>query len=69
MTAFDSATLEVLWTRLVSIVDEAAAALVRRFFEGTLPQRGAMPCVGLLTLADFAREIDGLAITMQEASA
>jgi hypothetical protein len=47
----------------------AAAALVRRFFEGTLPQRGAMPCVGLLTLADFAREIDGLAITMQEASA
>ena len=47
----------------------AAAALVRRFLEGTLPQRGAMPCVGLLTLDDFARETDGLAITMQEAHA
>jgi len=45
----------------------AAAALVRRFLEGKLPQRGAMPCVGLLTLDDFARETDGLAITMQEA--
>lgn len=47
----------------------AAAALVRRFLEGTLPQRGAMPCVGLLTLEDFARETAGLAITMQEAHA
>lgn len=47
----------------------AAAALVRRFLEGTLPQRGAMPCVGLLTLDDFARETGGLAITMQEAHA
>ncbi len=47
----------------------AAAALVRRFLTGTLPQRGAMPCVGLLTLDDFARETDGLAITMQEARA
>lgn len=47
----------------------AAAALVRRFLEGTLPQRGAMPCVGLLTLDDFARETDGLAIAMQEARA
>lgn len=45
----------------------AAAALVRRFLEGTLPQRGAMPCIGLLTLDDFARETDGLAITMHEA--
>ncbi|MGM3275989.1 saccharopine dehydrogenase family protein [Ralstonia sp. 24A2] len=45
----------------------AAAALVRRFLEGTLPQRGAMPCIGLLTLDDFARETAGLAITMQEA--
>jgi len=47
----------------------AAAALVRRFLEGTLPQRGAMPCVGLLTLDDFVRETAGLAITMQEAQA
>lgn len=47
----------------------AAAALVRRLLEGALPQRGAMPCVGLLTLNDFVRETDGLAITMQEARA
>ena len=30
--AFDPITLEVLWTRLISIVDEAAAALVRTSF-------------------------------------
>lgn len=47
----------------------AAAALVRRFLEGTLPQRGARPCIGLLTLADFARETEGLAITMQDTPA
>ncbi|CAJ0818798.1 hypothetical protein [Ralstonia flaminis] len=47
----------------------AAAALVRRLLEGKLPQCGAMPCVGLLTLDDFARETDGLAITMREARA
>ena len=29
---FDPITLEVLWTRLVSTVDEAAAALVRTSF-------------------------------------
>ncbi len=28
-TAFDAVTLEVLWTRLISVVDEAAAALLR----------------------------------------
>ena len=39
----------------------AAAALVRKLREGTIA-RGAFPCVGLLTLADFAREMDGLAI-------
>lgn len=47
----------------------AAAALVRRFLEGTLRQRGARPCIGLLTLADFARETEGLAITMQDTPA
>ncbi|MEF2250854.1 saccharopine dehydrogenase family protein [Ralstonia solanacearum] len=47
----------------------AAAALVRRWLEGTLPQRGALPCIGLLTLADFARETEGLAITMQDTPA
>lgn len=47
----------------------AAAALVRRWLEDTLPQRGALPCIGLLTLADFARETEGLAITMQDTPA
>ena len=39
----------------------AAAALVRKLREGDFAP-GAFPCVGLLTLADFAREMDGLAI-------
>ena len=30
--SFDPITLEVLWTRLISTVDEAAAALVRTSF-------------------------------------
>ena len=29
---FNAVTLEMLWTRLISIVDEAAAALVRTSF-------------------------------------
>jgi hypothetical protein len=28
-TPFDAITLEVLWTRLISVVDEAAKAIVR----------------------------------------
>ncbi|TAK79824.1 MAG: hypothetical protein EPO12_09690 [Aquabacterium sp.] len=43
----------------------AASALVRRLMAGELPARGARPCVGLLTLADFEREAAGLAIRMQ----
>lgn len=43
----------------------AASALVRRLMAGELPARGARPCVGLLTLADFEREAEGLAIRMQ----
>lgn len=39
----------------------AAAAMVRQLLEGkTAP--GASPCVGLLSLADFAPEMEGLAI-------
>ena len=29
MTTFDAISLEVLWTRVISIVDEAAKAIVR----------------------------------------
>lgn len=42
----------------------AAAALVRRLRAGR-PRTGAGPCLGLLTLQDVAREMDGLAIRMQ----
>ena len=31
-TAFNAIQLEVLWTRLISIVDEAAKAIVRTAF-------------------------------------
>lgn len=43
--AFDSATLEVLWTRLVSIVDEAAAALVRTSFSTVVRDSHDFSCV------------------------
>jgi len=39
----------------------AAAALVRKLLDGDLPA-GASPCVGHLALADFTRQMDGLAI-------
>ena len=42
----------------------AAAALVRKLARGEIAQRGAMPCVGLLSLQDFARAAQGLHITM-----
>lgn len=42
----------------------AATALVRKLQSGNLSWTGATPCIGLLTLADFARECEGLAITM-----
>jgi NAD(P)-dependent dehydrogenase (short-subunit alcohol dehydrogenase family) len=35
-----------------------ALALIRSLAEGRMSQRGAMPCVGLLTLADITREFD-----------
>lgn len=43
--SFDSATLEVLWTRLVSIVDEAAAALVRTSFSTVVRDSHDFSCV------------------------
>lgn len=45
----------------------ASAALLRKMSKGTLSQRGAMPCMGLLTLDEILREADGLNIsTMQD---
>jgi hypothetical protein len=43
----------------------AAAALVRRLAAGVAIAVGARPCLGLLSLDDFAREAAGLAITMK----
>ena len=42
---FDPITLEVLWTRLVSTVDEAAAALVRTSFSTVVRDSHAFSCV------------------------
>jgi hypothetical protein len=46
----------------------AVAALVRKLRQGDRPLVGARPCVGLLTLEDFARESEGLHIEMDEVS-
>lgn len=43
----------------------AAATLVRRLLEGSLTLRGALPCVGLLSLQDFATTLSGRAIRFQ----
>ena len=44
----------------------AASALVRKIHVGGQALTGAMPCVGLLTLEDFALEMTGLHITTTE---
>jgi hypothetical protein len=41
----------------------AAAALVRKLAAGTPPAAGARPCLGELTLDDFARETAGRRIS------
>jgi Saccharopine dehydrogenase NADP binding domain len=46
----------------------AAAALVRKLQGGLAVPAGARPCLGLLTLEDFAAEAHGLHIRMQETS-
>jgi hypothetical protein len=40
----------------------AAAAIVRLLIDSRLAPRGAMPCVGLLTLGDFAHTLHGRAV-------
>jgi len=42
----------------------AAAALVRRLRAGDATLKGARPCIGMLSLADFAQECEGLQIAM-----
>lgn len=46
----------------------AASALVRKIHSGRQAFAGAMPCVGLLTLEDFAIEMRNLKITTSETS-
>ncbi len=43
----------------------ASVSLVRRLVDGSLVTRGAMPCVGLLSLADFETTLVGRAIRFQ----
>src|SRR5271169_5462616 len=45
MTSLNAITLEVLWTRLISIVDEAAAALVRTSFSTVVRESNDFACV------------------------
>jgi len=49
---FDAVTLELLWTRMISIVDEAAAAMVRTSFSTIVRESNDFACV--LTTADGA---------------
>jgi N-methylhydantoinase B len=44
-TRFNAVTLEMLWTRLISIVDEAAAALVRTSFSTIVRESNDFACV------------------------
>lgn len=45
MTRFDAVTLEVLWTRLISVVDEAAKAIVRTSFSTLSNEANDFACV------------------------
>lgn len=44
----------------------AAVALARKLASGTQPERGAMPCIGLLDIQEYLAELEGLAITTAE---
>ncbi len=45
MTKFDPATLEILWRRLLSIVDEADAAVARTAFSSLLRDAHDYTCM------------------------
>ena len=44
-TRFDPITLEVLWTRIISVVDEAAKAIVRTSFSTLSNEANDFACV------------------------
>src|SRR5438552_14129142 len=44
-TRFDAITLQVLWTRLISVVDEAAKAIVRTSFSTLSNEANDFACV------------------------
>ena len=44
-TRLDAVTLEVLWTRVISIVDEAAKAIVRTSFSTLSNEANDFACV------------------------
>lgn len=68
----DGEAREICWELIAEHGDgpyvptAAAAALVRALVAGTLAQRGAMPCVGLLQLDDFKQALRGRAIRFSE---
>jgi N-methylhydantoinase B len=45
MSRFDAITLEVLWTRLISVVDEAAKAIVRTSFSTLSNEANDFACM------------------------
>src|SRR5205809_6288871 len=45
MPTFDAITLEVLWTRLISVVDEAAKAIVRTSFSTLSNEANDFACM------------------------
>jgi N-methylhydantoinase B len=45
MTHFDAVSLEVLWTRVISIVDEAAKAIIRTSFSTLSNEANDFACV------------------------
>jgi hypothetical protein len=56
------------WHLLATQGDGPYAALIRKLQRDDASLAGARPCVGLLSLEDFAREAEGLHIEMTEAS-
>jgi len=70
MRGFDQAQrpLDLSWELIAAQGDgtyvpaSAAAAIVRLLIEGQLDRRGALPCVGLLNLGDFADTLRGRAV-------
>ena len=56
---FDAALLEVLWTRLISVVDEAAKAIVRTSFSNLSNEANDFACVLTDTRGDLLAQNSG----------